>query len=336
MIHRAVRSITLSAALSVLASVAYGQTYLTNMSAFYQHQKGTTTKYWTANPATQVRGAYPGPDDPKPANVPSYAKAGDADYKKWWEPGGGWCAVTAWVNDLYYVDGRGNPNIFVHAADVGKSTMQRYDYANEDLEETAGACPAPSGVSTYLGKYGYAGRFEINTYTYDGVAGRVRKTFLDGSSVLTTYTTLRDVAYDSMISKTAPVIKIVDPAGDGSTANTWWIDFHMLTGAGYGNRTLGELWFADPDLGKNGGAPDNGLGWGSPFADADSPVGAAFFRNGRISGAGNPVFTTGPYTNEVVDRIFTIEVTPEPSGFAGLAAGTLLLAGFLRRSRCGR
>ena len=59
--------------------------------------------------------------------------------------------MTAWVNDLYYVDQRGYKNLFDHSSLGGihanpKSLMQRYDYVDEDLEERqpAGGTPAQS------------------------------------------------------------------------------------------------------------------------------------------------------------------------------------------------
>ena len=66
-----------------------------NVPDFYQHQK--------SGPLVNVPGEnlnFTNPVPQPPANeIPSYSMTPD-----WWENGGGWCCITAYVNSFYYLE----------------------------------------------------------------------------------------------------------------------------------------------------------------------------------------------------------------------------------------
>jgi hypothetical protein len=95
-----------------------------NIPDFYQHQK--------AGPLVNV----PNDSDmnfnnpvPQPAVVPSYDLS-----PTWWEDGGGWCCVAAFVNSFYFLEKTdGYDGLFTRTGGEGKSWQELMIYAVEDM-----------------------------------------------------------------------------------------------------------------------------------------------------------------------------------------------------------
>lgn len=314
---------------------------------FYQHQQGFQGVFPGAMPP--VPWAPPTPPDAAPAPLqPGYNNG------NWWENGGGWCSVTAWVNALYYWDKNGYAGLYDHTNLGGQHVAQppppvgppapwtwshRFAYANEDLGIDAGYCALGDSVKDYISKhagagvggatgYGYSNALAsgFHRYRWDDTAGKVMET-TDGMSRDTGYTSMFQFYYDTMINTGNSVVMKIK---SGPTSpNDWlgWganINYHVITGVGVEqNLALGRtMHVSDPDRGKNAAH------WGSPYLRTDPlPIGAGLDTVLSVGADGRTIGAAGDFPGAQIDEIYTL---PEPSTLSLLALGG---AAALRRRR---
>ena len=252
-------------AAGVANAAAFHQAGIADM---YQHQKSFQGEYPKPGAVPPVVFA----TDPKPAPLAAgYSNA------NWWEPDGGWCLTTAWVDTLYYWGQKGYTKLWDHsnlgAAHQGKNWQERFAYVNEDLAIIAatragvaatdgGSCAYPVDVKKYADNYGLTATID----TYQIQAGKVAY-FPDsaaGGHFLDPSVTLLAVA-DEAIRAGKTVILYME----GVVPGAWWSgSFHAVALEGVDLATR-EVWFADPNdtqYGKN---------WGFGYKAGDNvPVGA--------------------------------------------------------------
>jgi len=316
------RFATLALAAASGAPTLAAPVYIPHVSDFYQHQQSLQA-IWPTVPATP----YPGP----PAAAP--AAAGYAN-GNWWEPDGGWCRTTAWVNAIYSWDARGKEGLFdrserpgAPAADMNKTWLERFAYCNEELAIASGGlpgvgggCATPPHILAYAAAAGY-GATTIDTYKWDAVNKEVDRETPAGD-------VKAGKKFENIIRKfiTRPnqpsiVIQINDAANPNPA--WWWSgSFHALTIAGVDDVTE-RLYWSDPNN------TPYGQNWGVPFPATDPvPVGAAHYDSGFL-GLDGRTFITGNYTGAQIEKMWVMRV-PTPGAAALLGFAALALA---RRKR---
>jgi hypothetical protein len=323
-------------------SAAYSAPYIKpDLAAFYQHQKSGAD---FSNPPWNIPAN--APDPPPSPLAPSYDLT-----RNWWEDQGGWCGTTAWINSFYYWDRNGYPGLFDHSSlgtnHQGRTWLERFVYANEDLAIRAGggssagcasfprsgANLAPLGViPDYLSAYGHGTNSLVySEYFWDTTANQVKQRTPTGD-VAASFTNMFDLYYTELLRSEDVVVVM-----QGLSTNWWWGqgtnltlgNFHVVTGAGVeSNKTQNTLWFADPDRGRGGTN-----GWGYPYLNSDSvPVGTNFYTLATLMADGR-TFATGPYAGAFISEIHTVSPIPEPGVLVLVVIGIISLLACGRPSR---
>ncbi len=168
-LRRSLLGLSVLIATTVIGAPAYGTPIFVkpNVPDFYQHQKAGDD----ANKDPLVDKAFdspaprgPAPRPADPPGVPSYDTG-----TNWWERGGGWCCVTAFVNSFYFLEKTyGFTGFFTRpeaeaafaATHMGNlpTWQQEMIYATEDMARDLGftnmiPCPTcgPEGPTTRQG-----------------------------------------------------------------------------------------------------------------------------------------------------------------------------------------
>ncbi len=107
-----------------------------NLPDFYQHQK--------SGPLVNVPGEdlnFTNPVPQPPDNqIPSYSMTPD-----WWENGGGWCCIAAYVNSFYYLEKQFDfTGLFTRPDGVGHTWQEQMVYAIEDMANDVFGLTGPS------------------------------------------------------------------------------------------------------------------------------------------------------------------------------------------------
>jgi hypothetical protein len=241
--------------------------------------------------------------------------------KNWWEGNGiGWCAATAWVDVLYYWDKHGYSGLFDHSKlgaphnAGGLTWLNRFAYANGDLANFVGGCPAavsndiPDYLSNRSPTFKFPNTLKYSDYEYDSTLKAVVKVDSTGAVVqVTRYKTLFDFYYKELANTTDSVVLYL-----GGGNGTWWKDsFHAVAGVAVGkNATDLTLKFADPDLGKG-----NLDGWNHRYLTTDPlPIGDAVYRTVTLNADGKTFGAGGPYADSYVTDVAILQApVPEPS-----------------------
>lgn len=318
------RSAALLAALGMTAAAHAGVTWASSLPAdFYQHQKSDPKA-----DATWI---------PSPLN-PAY------DSKNWWEQKGGWCGTTAWVDAIYSQESRFN-GIFdnskrkgADASHNGKTWLDRFNYANEDLAiiagknygGTDGAVAWRDDIVTYTKNAGYANPM-IDTYSV--ISGKMKVTDVNDKVSNSPFSTFLSVFNAGIKSNRAVVVHIKA----GTAKGTWWADsgsFHVITGAGV-DLANNTIIFADPDSTFHGGGWDAGYQAAFdnrytgtdvlPVADTSKQASIDKYYSTVKLAADGLTFDSGPYKGAVISQIFTYSVpSAGPLSLATLGALTAL------------
>lgn len=118
--QRALFIAVLATALLIWAPSALATPFCkSDLPDFFQHQK--------SGPKVNVPGENLDFDNPvpRPATVPSYDLT-----TQWWENGGGWCCVTAFVDSFYYLEKHFGYDGFFYA----------HRWRGKDVARTDGLC----------------------------------------------------------------------------------------------------------------------------------------------------------------------------------------------------
>jgi hypothetical protein len=248
---------------------------------FYQHQKSGDG----ANVPGENLG--PGFNDPpptgpaaQPATVPDYATT-----PNWWEKGGGWCCVAAFVNSFYFLEkAYGIMGLFTRPGGETKSWQEQMIFAIEDMAKDIGFTdvPSPLAVPTeagHLRKIEAAAKFTnpavAKHLTYSefevigGGVGGGRGTLneqdadpsgnlLPGIDVSGTYSNSLFEVYRRELCRSEDVTVRIQyrnphtgmPTSPVGTAPWWSGSYHVMTGAGVEDCTDPAnrvVYVADPD-----------------------------------------------------------------------------------------
>jgi hypothetical protein len=321
-----------------------------NLPDFYQHQK--------SGPAVNVPGenldfskAAPRPD---PSHVPSYDLT-----PNWWESGGGWCCIAAYVNSLYYLEKTFDfPGLFTRPGGDAHTWQEQMIYAIEDMASQVFGLGVPMiTIPQYIMQLAAQAAAENDLGPHKklsysqfalGGGGTVFESDANRMGDLTPYrnvsgqfSSLFDV-YRQELCKGQDVEMFWQfPGGvvpPGETA-PWWAgpnpgNYHTTTGAGVdcNDPTDMTVLFADPDKrNDNNGNMYLNSDVRTPYPDDNTlpvPVGEMHYEEVELNAGG--CITSGIYTGACLVQVTDISVTPEPP------AALVILASLVGLVRCRR
>ncbi|MGD9614907.1 MAG: PEP-CTERM sorting domain-containing protein [Alphaproteobacteria bacterium] len=310
---------------------------------FYQHQKAGPTVNVPNDADVDFGNAAPQPPNNQ---IPSYAMTPD-----WWEDGGGWCCITAFVNSFYFLEKRYDWNgLFTRPDGAGKTWQEQMVYAIEDMAievfglEGNAPVPIPKYVRDLENEAAAGAKsrhLTISQYTLD--SGKVMKQDADAAGDLLPETDVSGQfaslfdAYRVELCKSQDVtVRWEYPGGvvPPGEAEPWWApSFHATTGAGVAdckNSTDRTLWFADPDK-RNADEAGTYLPVDirEPYPnDANLPVPIGELHYEMVTLDANDCIASGIYKGACMVLVTDISVVPEPPTWVLLLAGLAGLMGF--------
>lgn len=328
---------------------SYAQFFKPHVPDFYQHQK--------APPQINVESE----DDivadnfshsaPRPATVPSYDTG-----PTWWENGGGWCCVSAYVNSFYYMEKNfGYDGFFTRTGGESRTWQEQMIYATEDFANTLIELGTES-IAQHIRRLEKESRAKIAAMGgtppkplsykeyFRGASGDILVVEDDGTGMLGTpdftspgLRSLFDVYRAELLRSEDVVLRLQFPT-PGSPGDPWWHQFgtfHAVTGAGVGSRQERTIWFADPDK-RN--ADEAGayldLDVRMPYPnDPNLPVPVGQMHYEMVVVDANDFITSGIYTGARIIRVTALSPIPEPSTLILFGVGALGVIGFVLRHR---
>jgi hypothetical protein len=308
---------------------------------FYQHQKSGPK----VNVEDDDKIDFSNPT-PRPNTVPSYDLA-----TEWWENGGGWCCVAAFVSPFYYLEKQfGYDGLFTRTGGEAKTWQEQMVFATEDFAVNL----IPDGTETIARhvrrleaesekKIEGQGRKAIWPLSFSEFflsSGKVTKRADDGEGkpladvdASATCGSLFDVYHAELCRHQDVTIRLaffqlVDPTDITKgfvfqnfllAGNTWWrSSFHVVTGAGVedcDDKTKRTLYFADPDKRNDlasGAYIDKDARRPYPAgAAAPLPVGQVHYE--KVTVDANGEITDGLYKGARIVRVFSVSPIPDIS-----------------------
>jgi len=340
-------SLAFIAAITFVGAAHGGPFFKPDLPDFYQHQK--------AGPLVNVPNEalnFTNPV-PQPATVPSYDVG-----PTWWENGGGWCCVTAFVNSFYYLEKHfGYDGFFTRTGEpAGTTWQQEMIFAIEDFAKEFiinGTRDIPEYVRkletesrTKIKDKGEAARPGLTYSEFTLDSGKIMDQMDDGKGnllpafdVTATFGSLFGVYHDELCRSEDVTLRLTDPLG---VTGAWWSgSFHVVTGAGVedcSDKTKMKIWFADPDKRneiKDGAYTDTKIREPYPVgAGVPLPIGQTNYELVTVDADGN--ITDGLYKGAKIVKITAISPIPEPSTWLLLSSGLVGLVLWNRKRTASR